>query len=116
MEAAFIYSEGLWSRGFGEGHSLRPERLKRTYDLLAAYRAFDVPGSYLVEPRPATREELLLFHTAEYVDAVERLSAPGDEGAGAASPFPSPDALLDTVRCASCGGRVYPTEQNGPSC
>jgi acetoin utilization protein AcuC len=81
MEAAFICSEELWSRGFGEGHPLRPERLKRTYDLLTAYRAFDVPGSHLVEPRPATREELLLFHTAEYVDAVERLSAPGGESA-----------------------------------
>jgi acetoin utilization deacetylase AcuC-like enzyme len=64
-------SEGLWSRGFGEGHPLRPERLKRTYDLLTAYRAFDAPTSHLVEPRPATRDELLLFHAAEYVDAVE---------------------------------------------
>jgi acetoin utilization protein AcuC len=74
MEAALICSEGLWSRGFGEGHPLMPERLKRTHDLLMAYRAFDAPGSRLVEPRPATRDELLLFHTAEYVNAVERLS------------------------------------------
>ncbi|MBN1979687.1 MAG: acetoin utilization protein AcuC, partial [Anaerolineae bacterium] len=81
MEAAFICSEELWSRGFGEGHPLRPERLKRTYDLLTAYHAFDAPTSHLVKPRLATREELLLFHTAEYVDAVERLSAPGGEGA-----------------------------------
>jgi acetoin utilization protein AcuC len=80
MEAAFICSEELWSRGFGEGHPLRPERLKRNYDLLTAYRAFDAPTSHLVEPRPATREGLCLFHTAEYVEAVERLSAPGDEG------------------------------------
>jgi len=76
MEAAFICSEALWSRGFGEGHPLTPVRLKRTYDLLMAYRAFDAPASHLVKPRLATREELLLFHTAEYVDAVERLSAP----------------------------------------
>jgi acetoin utilization protein AcuC len=81
MEAAFICSEELWSRGFGEGHPLRPERLKRTYDLLTAYHAFDAPTSHLVEPRPATRDELLLLHTAEYVDAVERLSAPGGVGA-----------------------------------
>jgi hypothetical protein len=38
MEAAFICGEELWSHGFGESHSLRPERLKRTYDLLTAYR------------------------------------------------------------------------------
>ena len=73
MEAAFICSEESWARGFGEDHPLRPERLKRTYDLLMAYRAFGVPNSYLVEPRPVAREELLLFHTAEYVDAVARL-------------------------------------------
>ena len=74
MEAAFICSDELWSRGFGGGHPLKPERLKRTYELLAAYGAFDAPSSHLVAPRPAGREDLLLFHTAEYVDAVARLS------------------------------------------
>jgi len=74
MEAAFICSEELWSRGFGEAHPLKPERLKRAYELLMAYHAFDAPGSHLVPPRPASREELLLFHAAEYVDAVASLS------------------------------------------
>jgi len=74
MEAAFICTEELWSQGFGGTHPLKPERLKRTYELLMAYRAFDAPGSHLVPPRPASREELLLFHTAEYVDAVASLS------------------------------------------
>ena len=72
--AALICSEALWSRGFGEMHPLQPERLKRTYELLLAYRAFDAPGSHLVPPQPASREELLLFHTPEYVDAVASLS------------------------------------------
>lgn len=80
MEATFICSEELWSRGFGEDHPLMPERLKRTYDLLAAYCAFDASSSHLVEPRLATRDELLLFHTAEYVDAVEHLSASRSNG------------------------------------
>lgn len=74
MEAALICSEDLWSRGFGEAHPLRPERLERTYELLTAYQAFDAPTSRLVSPRPASREELLLFHTGEYVDAVASLS------------------------------------------
>lgn len=69
MEAAFICSEALWSRGFGEGHPLRPECPKHTYDVLT------------LPIWKVSREELLLFHTAEYVDAVERLSAPGDGGA-----------------------------------
>jgi acetoin utilization protein AcuC len=54
---------------------LRPERLERTYELLTAYGAFDRPNSHLVAPDPITRENLLLFHTAEYVDAVARLSS-----------------------------------------
>lgn len=74
METAFICTEELWSQGFGEAHPLRPERLKRTYELLMAYRAFDAPNSHLVPPCPASREELLLFHTPEYVDAVASLS------------------------------------------
>ena len=74
METAFIYTDELWARGFGESHPLKPERLKRTYELLMAYRAFAAPNSRLVAPVPVSREELLLFHTAEYVDAVARLS------------------------------------------
>jgi acetoin utilization protein AcuC len=74
MEAAFICTDDLWAGGFGDTHPLKPERLKRTYELLAAYRAFEAPTSHLVAPRPATREDLLLFHTAEYVDAVARMS------------------------------------------
>jgi putative transposase len=35
-------------------------------------------------------------------------------GAGTALPFPSPDALLQSVRCASIGGRVCPTAQHSP--
>jgi acetoin utilization protein AcuC len=75
MEAAFICTEELWSGGFGEAHPLKPERLKRTYELLAAYQAFDAPGSRLLPPRrPANRNELLLFHTPEYVDTVASMS------------------------------------------
>lgn len=71
--AAFICSSELWARGHGPEHPLKPERLKRTYELLQAYRAFEADG-LLVPPRLATNEELCLFHTPEYVAAVESLS------------------------------------------
>jgi len=80
---AFIYSEKLWERGHGEAHPLRPERLKRTYELLDAYGAFDSEDSLLVPPRQATVEELCLFHSQEYVTAVQKLSR-GEEGVNAA--------------------------------
>ena len=82
MEAAFICTNELWSRGFGRDHPLKPERLERTYELLTAYCAFDVPNSHLIAPDPVSRENLLLFHTAEYVDAVARLSSSKGRGQG----------------------------------
>jgi hypothetical protein len=59
MEDAIICGEGLWSQGFGEAHSLRPEPLKRSHALLMVYRAFGVPSSHFVEPHLVTREKLL---------------------------------------------------------
>jgi len=48
------------------------------YELLQAYAAFDDKASLLLPPSPATDEELALWHTKEYIDAVRRLSA-GDK-------------------------------------
>ena len=71
---AVICSEELWQRGHGENHPLKAERLQRAYELLIAYEAFDGQQSRLIRPRPATSEELLLFHTEEYLNAVRSLS------------------------------------------
>jgi acetoin utilization protein AcuC len=71
--AALICSEALWAHGHGGMHPLRPERLRMTYELLQAYRAFDGADSRLVVPSPASDEDLGLWHSAEYVDAVRRL-------------------------------------------
>jgi len=73
-KTAVICSEELWQRGHGESHPLKPERLQRAYELLIACDAFDGQRSRLIPPRPATIEELLLFHTEEYVNAVLSLS------------------------------------------
>jgi acetoin utilization protein AcuC len=80
---AFIYSKKLWERGHGGAHPLKPERLKRTYELLDAYGAFDDEDSLLVPPRPATVEELGFFHSQEYIVAVQKLSL-GEEDVNAA--------------------------------
>ena len=76
---AFICSEDLWAYSHGSQHPLKPERLKRTWEMLRAYGAFEGEVSRLVPPRPATDDELCLFHTPDYVDAVRRLSR-GDSG------------------------------------
>ncbi len=73
-QAVFISAPALWERGHGPTHPLKPERLQRAHELLTAYRAFDPPNSRLIPPRPATDEELCLFHAPEYVEVVRRLS------------------------------------------
>ena len=50
---------------------MKPIRLRNTYELLLSYQAFEPENVQLVEPRPATEQEILSFHTIEYVRAVQ---------------------------------------------
>ena len=72
--AAFIYADGLTRHVLSETHPLKSVRLRYTYELLAAYGVFESPDAMLLEPRPATEEELLRFHTQPYMDCVRRIS------------------------------------------
>lgn len=74
----FLASPAVWERGHGPNHPLKPIRLKRTYDLLEAYGAFQPDNVDLVAPRRAAAAELTLFHTPEYVSVVQALSQ-GDD-------------------------------------
>jgi acetoin utilization protein AcuC len=72
--AAYVYDDRLSLHVLSDGHPMQPVRLQYTNALLRGYAAFDDPGALVVTPRPATREELLMFHTEVYLKAVERLS------------------------------------------
>jgi len=71
----FLSSPAVWQRGHGPQHPLKPERLQRAHELLDEIGALDWPNVRVVAPRPATHDELTLFHTGDYVDAVRALSA-----------------------------------------
>lgn len=73
--AAFVYADELSRHVLRADHPMRPARLRYTYELLAAYGAFDGESSRLVSPRSATEEELEWVHTPEYIAAVRSLSA-----------------------------------------
>jgi acetoin utilization protein AcuC len=72
--AVFLSAPALWQHGHGPNHPLKPERLQRTFELLDEYGAFNIPNVRLVTPSPACDDELLMFHTREYVEAVRTLS------------------------------------------
>lgn len=69
--ATLIFSPAYRAYDFGAEHPFSPARQDMTFDLLAAF------GHQLrwEEPAPATREDILTVHSAEYVDAVEAISA-----------------------------------------
>ena len=48
--------------------------MQRTHELLAEYGVFAAPNVQLIAPRQASKTELTLFHTAEYVGIVRALS------------------------------------------
>lgn len=73
-QAVFLSSPQVWQVGHGPSHPLKPERLQRTHMLLSEYGAFESPNVNVIAPRPATQEELKLFHSADYIRAVRSLS------------------------------------------
>ncbi len=73
-KTAFVYADNLSRHVLSEGHPMKPVRLRYTYELLDAYGAFETPYARLVEPRQATEEEVLTYHSPEYLRAVQSLS------------------------------------------
>ena len=69
--AAFVYDDTLTRHVLRQDHPLIPRRLRLAYELLQGWTAFELGNASLVAPRTATADELLGFHTPEYVAAVE---------------------------------------------
>ena len=83
-KTAFVYGDVLSRHVLSDTHPLKPARLRYTHELLRSYAAFDTPNAVEVEPRAADEEEVLRFHTREYLEAVRGLSR-GDRSVDAAA-------------------------------
>jgi acetoin utilization protein AcuC len=70
---ALVYHGEIADYDFGQGHPVRGDRFPRYVKLLRSLGLFD-RGLRLVEPEAATREDLLLVHSPEYIEKVERLA------------------------------------------
>jgi acetoin utilization protein AcuC len=69
----FFYSDALMNYDLGEEHPLKPERLRRTVELIDGYGLFT---SHLerVEPELADTDEVAKTHSREYLEALFRLN------------------------------------------
>ncbi len=82
-------SAGLWMPSGGlvqpDTHAENPETKRRIRNLLEVTGLLD--ELVRIAPRPATEEEVLRFHTAEYVERIRQLSAARGGDAGITTPF-----------------------------
>ncbi|MGC8667397.1 MAG: acetoin utilization protein AcuC [Chthonomonadales bacterium] len=76
----FVYTDDFRHYDMGPLHPLKPARLLRTYALLESYGALE--HVEVRTPQPCSMEDLLKVHSAEYIEAVDRLSS------GEHVPFP----------------------------
>lgn len=71
MRTAFIYSDAFLRFGYGSAHPLKHLRLKLTYELIKACGLLGPSDPRLVEPAPAAIDDLLTFHTPDYLDILQ---------------------------------------------
>ncbi len=67
---SIIYGDEFLSYDFGEHHPLRQFRVKLAIDLMKELGVTKAPGVNIVPIHKSTVEDLLLFHTEEYVEFV----------------------------------------------
>lgn len=70
MKTAFVYTDDFNRFDYGSGHPLKPFRLKLTEELMKACGLLGAQDPRVVEPSPASTEDLLAFHTGDYIDVL----------------------------------------------
>jgi acetoin utilization protein AcuC len=74
---ALAWDEKLTEYDFGPGHPLAPVRVELTIALARELGVLSLPSVAVLDPAPATDEELELVHDAAYIDAVRRAGRDG---------------------------------------
>ena len=72
-----LYGESSKSYSFPNNHSFNRARVERFWELLNETITFDEYGITVLEPSMASEEDILLFHTNEYIQFVKKASENG---------------------------------------
>jgi acetoin utilization protein AcuC len=70
-KTAFLYTEEFLRFDYGPTHPLRISRLNLAYELIKAYGLLSLPDTWEVEVTRATEQDLLTFHSREYIDILK---------------------------------------------
>jgi len=77
MTTGIIFAEAYLRHEQSPTHPERSERLAYTMDQLVEEGIFDIPSISLIEPRKATRSEILAVHDPIYIGFLEEASVTG---------------------------------------
>ena len=73
--ALFVYDDRMSAHVLSDTHPMKPVRLQYTHRLLDSYGAFLPQHSNVAPAREVTKDELRWFHSDQYIDGVEDISA-----------------------------------------
>jgi len=76
-QLTIVYGPALLAYDFGPEHPFSAIRGRLTFELMRDTGLLDAPGVKVVPPVEADRDELLTFHTREFVDFVQNACAKG---------------------------------------
>ena len=99
MKTAFIYSDDFSRFSYGSSHPLKPFRLKLTYELIKACGLLAPDDPRVIVPVSAKREDLLAFHSADYINMLEASNS-GKELPGAAMVRPAAPPVVGAMLLA----------------
>jgi len=73
LHSIFYYSHEMARFDFGADHPFKPERAQKTVDLCRRYGVLDLQHAALRIPPSLDQEKLLLAHSKEYLDVLQRV-------------------------------------------
>jgi len=73
LHSVFYYSHELASYDFGPDHPFKPERAQKALGLCRRYGVLDLPHMTLKNPPSLEHEKLLLAHSKDYLEALQRV-------------------------------------------
>lgn len=74
-KTAFVYTDEYSQYDYGPTHPLRTSRLKVAYDLIDACGLLSLPQVLSVKPGKAGFEDLLRFHSREYLEVLQAVNS-----------------------------------------
>jgi len=76
-KVSYFYHEGVGNFHYGPGHPMKPHRLALTHELVVGYGLDRRMALY--KPHAASEEELLMYHSPDYIEFLRRVNPDNTE-------------------------------------